>query len=54
MSETLVDVSPPMKEPDESGGPLGSPPSGENLAAIQRLVQQARDWDRCVLIIVAP
>lgn len=43
MSDTLVDASPPIEELDGAGGPFGSPPSGEDLAAIQRLVQQARD-----------
>ena len=43
MIETLVDVSSPLEEPAGSGGPLGSPPLGEELAVIQRLVGQARD-----------
>ena len=48
MPDTLVYVSSPTEEPAGSGGPLGSPPSGEDLAAIQRLVQQAREPGRGV------
>jgi hypothetical protein len=32
MSETAVDVSSPSEEPARSGGPLGLPSSGEELA----------------------